>query len=234
MLEQTANTPESGCGATVVVVRGNMIYFGNVGDCTAVLCRKGKALVVTVLHTPENPLEYLRVENEGGVISKNRLHHPSWNGELVNIALTRSIGDLFFKDARFLGRAWSGLSSKPSIASVLLRLSDQFLIVASDGFWHVVTPDAAIGIVHNLLKQRKDLNFVCRQLTEMAIIRGSRDNVTVVLIMFHSGEEWESQVRQQEQEVLEEQKREHELLNAQQTKSQLHVEEEQQNKKAKH
>ncbi len=35
----------------------------------------------------------LRVENLGGVVRDGRLHHPTWNGALVNLAVTRSLGD---------------------------------------------------------------------------------------------------------------------------------------------
>lgn len=140
--------------------------------------------MLTTLHTPVNAAEFLRVENEGGLIENNRLFHPVWNGELVNLGLTRSMGDLYFKDESFTGGRVSGLTAEPSIGRVLLRVCDEFVIIASDGFWNVVNPDSAITIVQNLLKQRKDLNFACRQLTEMAIIRGSRDNVTVMLVLF--------------------------------------------------
>jgi serine/threonine protein phosphatase PrpC len=193
----------------------------------------GRALVLTTLHTPENAAEYLRVENEGGIIEENRLYHPSWNGALVNLGLTRSIGDLFFKDERYTGKRASGLTAEPSVGKVLLRLSDEFVIVASDGFWHVVTPDAAIGIVHNLLKQRKDLNFVCRQLTEMAIIRGSRDNVTVLLVMFQTAEQMQQRQMQQKEKKEIGQKETMQTLSFTQTQSQVHFGTEREQKRHK-
>jgi hypothetical protein len=45
VVEKIQNTPECGCGATVVAVRGNVLYVGNVGDCAAVLSRKGLFLL---------------------------------------------------------------------------------------------------------------------------------------------------------------------------------------------
>lgn len=181
----------------------------NVGDADAVLSRNGVPLLLTTKHTPKNPKvrqeermwpsffltlspfskEHLRVENEGGVVAKQRLFHPLWNGDMVNLGITRSIGDAYFKLGKYTDGKPSGLTAEPDIAEVSLKQGDEFLILASDGLWDVISPDEAVNFVRNMIrgiKSEQDLTFVCKQLTEMAIIRGSKDNCTVLVVSFHA------------------------------------------------
>jgi serine/threonine protein phosphatase PrpC len=78
------------------------------------------------------------VENEGGTIKDNRVHHPVWNGSLVNLGVTRCLGAPYFKLSEYTEGSSSGIIAEPDIFTILLRLSDEFIILASDGFWDVV------------------------------------------------------------------------------------------------
>lgn len=176
---------ESGTAATVAVIRGNKLFLANVGDAMAILCRNGQALMLTTLHRAENPKEHIRVENDGGVIVRSRVHHPSWNGQMVNIEITRSLGDAYFKAYEFTKGLCSGIISEPDVCTVVLRSGDEFLLVASDGFWDVVPPSHAVTFVRNMIQHKRNLDFICKELTQMALVRGTTDNVTVLLVHFH-------------------------------------------------
>lgn len=65
------------------------LHVANVGDCRAVLCRAGKAVVLTRDHTPSVPSEAARVEAAGGFVSRCRV-----NGIL---GVSRSFGDIHCK-----------------------------------------------------------------------------------------------------------------------------------------
>ncbi|RVE76146.1 hypothetical protein OJAV_G00005550 [Oryzias javanicus] len=85
----------SGTTATVALLRdGIELVVASVGDSRAMLCRKGKAVKLTVDHTPERKDEKERVKRSGGFITWNSLGQPNVNGRL---AMTRSIGDLDLK-----------------------------------------------------------------------------------------------------------------------------------------
>jgi len=177
-----------GTTVTSVMIVGNTLYVANVGDSEAVLCTKGKEKILTQSHTPNNEKERKRVEEVGGVIVRDRigncrLGHPLWNPNFINIGVTRAIGDFYFKDEKYLNSKVSGMTAIPSICSWTLTMEDEFLIVASDGFWDVVSPKEAVEIV--LGKINQDSNSICKELTELGEKRKSRDNITVVLIKFN-------------------------------------------------
>lgn len=65
------------------------LHVANVGDCRAVLCRGGNAVVLTTDHTPSVPSEAARVEAAGGFVSRGRV-----NGIL---GVSRSFGDIHCK-----------------------------------------------------------------------------------------------------------------------------------------
>ena len=54
----------------------------------------------------------------------------------------------------------------------------EFIIVASDGVWDTINDQEAITFV----KQCKDLGVATQSLTEIAILRGSQDNILVKVI----------------------------------------------------
>lgn len=66
-----------------------LLHVANVGDCRAVLCRGGDAVVITSDHTPSVPSEAARVEAAGGFVSRGRV-----NGIL---GVSRSFGDIHCK-----------------------------------------------------------------------------------------------------------------------------------------
>jgi len=179
---------DGGVGTTVTIalVVGNILYVANLGDSEAVLCTGGKERVLTISHTPSNEDEKKRVQQEGGLIittsRQKRLGHPSWNPNYVNIGVTRAMGDFYFKSPEWVGSKSSGLTADPSIATWKITTDDEFLLIASDGFWDVVTHREAVAFVRACTVF--DNNFICRALVQLGESRNSRDNITVLLVKF--------------------------------------------------
>jgi len=176
-----------GTTVTAVLIIENQLFVANLGDSEAVLCTGGKEVVLTEAHVPSNPDEEMRVRRVGGSIVSDkrgtkRLAHPTWNPTLVNIGVTRAIGDYFFKNEEYVGTKQSGLIALPSIKKWNLTPQDQFLVIASDGFWDVVKPREAIDYVNNNIEL--DSDTICKQLLELSSSRRSNDNITVLLIKF--------------------------------------------------
>jgi len=118
----------------------------------------------------------------GGKISKeDRLCHPKWNPNLVNIAVTRSLGDVYFKDQKYVQESPSGLISEPEITKIVLTKDDSFVFMASDGYWDVVTTQETVNFVQQMANLFS-ASEICQQLTQLALQRSSTDNVTAVLI----------------------------------------------------
>lgn len=61
----------------------------------------------------------------------------------------------------------------------------EFGIVATDGLWDVMAPQAAINFVRKKLSKKADLQECARELVQEAMARGSVDNVTCLIMSFH-------------------------------------------------
>jgi len=176
-----------GTTVTAVLIMGNFLYVANIGDSEAVICSKGKAKVLTECHSLNNEAERNRIEALGGVIvsdrrGSHRLGHPVWNPNYVNIALTRAIGDLYFKSPEYISGRNSGLIAVPYITKWQLTTDDSFMIIASDGFWDVVSYDEAVEMVK--VQPHMESERICQQLVEFCKSRNSDDNITVLLVKF--------------------------------------------------
>merc|ERR1712113_251164 len=82
-----------------------------------------------------------RIKACGGRIKHGRLCHPKFSPEVLSLSVSRSIGDVFFKDAKFTGGLASGLTAEPYITTAEVCTSDvveQFLLIGCDGLWDTV------------------------------------------------------------------------------------------------
>jgi len=172
----------TGTTACVALIHHNVLYVANVGDSAAILCTGGNVIPLSTCHTPKNPLERERIEKVKGVIVQDRLGHPAWNSSLINIALSRAFGNVYFKAIQFTEGKESGLIADPEIVKKTLTIEDQFVLLASDGFWDVVSPREATDYILNSVD--KDPSTISKRLTEMALQRSAIDNTTVLLVNF--------------------------------------------------
>ncbi|KAK9269240.1 hypothetical protein L1049_001010 [Liquidambar formosana] len=67
-----------------------------------------------------------------------------------------------------------------------LTKEDEFLIIGSDGVWDVFTNQNAIDFTRRRLQEHNDVKLCCKEVVEEAIKRGADDNLTVVIVCFHS------------------------------------------------
>lgn len=108
----------------------------NVGDCRAVLCRKGRAIDMSQDHRPTYLSEKRRVEELGGFIDDGYL-----NGVL---SVTRALGDWDMKLPR---GSSSPLIAEPEFQQITLTEDDEFLIIGCDGIWDVMSSQQAVSLV---------------------------------------------------------------------------------------
>ncbi|KAG0490556.1 hypothetical protein HPP92_007419 [Vanilla planifolia] len=168
-----------GSTAVVAVVGLRKIFVANCGDSRVVLSRGGVAVPLSFDHKPDRPDEMERVEADGGRII-------NWDGYRVLgvLAVSRSIGDYYLKPY---------VSAIPEISVTERSEEDEFLILASDGLWDVVSNEAACRITRQCLSGQAAEMFpevVCGRsaadaaalLAEIAMSRGSRDNISVIVV----------------------------------------------------
>ncbi|XP_050253584.1 protein phosphatase 2C 51-like [Quercus robur] len=170
-----------GSTAVVAVVGEEELVVANCGDCRAVLFSGGVALALSRDHKPDRPDELKRIEAAGGKVI-------NWNGNRVLGVLTtsRSIGDHYLRPY---------VISKPEVTVTKRSNNDEFLILASDGLWDVISNEVACQIVKRCLEgrlRRKSLEVEVENesraaeaaavLTELAMARGSKDNISVIVV----------------------------------------------------
>ncbi|WRX18029.1 PPM-type phosphatase-like domain - like 10 [Theobroma cacao] len=169
-----------GSTAVVAVVGNGKVIVANCGDSRAVLSRGGVAVALSFDHKPDRPDELERVEAGGGRVI-------NWNGYRVLgvLATSRSIGDQCLKPF---------VICKPEVTVRELTNRDEFLILASDGLWDVISNEVACRVVRRCLNgriRRKSLENIVNEnraaeaaavLVELAIARGSKDNISVIVV----------------------------------------------------
>jgi len=58
-----------GAMLTLIILIQGVLYVSNVGDCKAILCYNDRVRVLTHNHSPDNPSEYIRINNNQGATS---------------------------------------------------------------------------------------------------------------------------------------------------------------------
>jgi protein phosphatase PTC2/3 len=161
------------------------LLVANAGDCRAVLSRHGSALEMSRDHRPCCIRERKRIETLGGFIDEGYL-----NGHL---AVTRALGDWHLEGMKNQNKSNSSdgaspgpLSAEPELKLITLTKEDEFLIIGSDGIWDVFSNQNAVDFIRRRLQEHNDVKLCCKEFVEESIRRDATDNVTAVLICFHS------------------------------------------------
>ncbi|KAJ4829297.1 hypothetical protein Tsubulata_000994 [Turnera subulata] len=139
----------SGTTAVTLIKKGQDLVIGNVGDSRAVLATRDKdnsllAVQLTVDLKPDLPREAARIQQcKGRVFALQdepevaRVWLP--NNDSPGLAMARAFGDFCLKDF--------GLISVPDVYYRRLTKRDEFIILASDGVWDVLSNKEAVDVV---------------------------------------------------------------------------------------
>ncbi|KAK5836942.1 hypothetical protein PVK06_012748 [Gossypium arboreum] len=130
---------------TAILINSQKLVVGNVGDSRAVMCKNGVAEQLSVDHEPST--EKRLIESRGGFVSNLPGDVPRVDGQL---AIARAFGDKSLK---------LHLSSDPDVKVVTIDDDTEFLILASDGIWKVIT--FAILVSHANINSIEIQSFSC-------------------------------------------------------------------------
>ncbi|XP_004492511.1 probable protein phosphatase 2C 65 [Cicer arietinum] len=149
-LAQEINTDSycSGCTAVTLIKQGDQLIVGNLGDSRAILCTRDRDQLIPVQLTvdlkPDIPSEASRIFNcEGRVFAAEeepdvyRIWMP--DDDCPGLAMSRAFGDFCLKDY--------GLIAAPDVFYRKVTKQDEFVVLASDGIWDVLTNNEVINIV---------------------------------------------------------------------------------------
>ena len=166
---------KSGASAVVAILTQDKIFFGHCGNCRAFLCRDGKVFFPTVDHRPDNEEERSRIEKAGGTVEIGekvaRVHLANVESSLIS---SRGLGDFEFKGNLELSATEQVVSPEPEI-KVIDRdhSSDQFLLLACKGVYHVMTNEEVCTYVHSQLSSEDNLEDICGSLIDTCLDRVS-------------------------------------------------------------
>ncbi|KAJ1385887.1 PPM-type phosphatase domain [Sesbania bispinosa] len=168
----------SGTTALTAIIFGRSLLVANAGDCRAVLSRSGVAIEMSKDHRPLCIKERMRIESMGGFIDDGYL-----NGQL---GVTRALGDWHLEGMKEMSGNGGPLSAEPELKLMTLTKEDEFLIIGSDGIWDVFRSQNAVDFARRRLQEHNDVKQCCKEIIGEAIKRGATDNLTVVMVCFHS------------------------------------------------
>jgi serine/threonine protein phosphatase PrpC len=155
---------ESGTTAATFYIIDKKYIVSNVGDTRVIMGTKAGVDLLTIDHKPCLPEERLRIEELGGFIFGYGT--PRVQGIL---AVSRALGDARLKPF---------VSSEPRIVEGCLGIENDFVILACDGVWDVLTPQDVIGIV----RSAENLQEGAIQIKDKALDLGSTDNISVIVL----------------------------------------------------
>lgn len=173
--------PTSGSTACVAIMRNNKLIVANAGDSRCVISRKGQACNLSRDHKPELEVERERIIKAGGFIHAGRV-----NGSLN---LARAIGDMEFKQNKFLPPEKQIVTAYPDVTAVELCDDDEFIAIACDGIWDCLTSQQLVDFIHEHLKNESSLSSVCEKVLDRCLAPSTAggegcDNMTIILVQF--------------------------------------------------
>lgn len=162
----------SGCTGVTALVRGNKIYLSWLGDSQASLVKNGKVVTRMEPHKPDRQDERERIESQGGFVI---LMGDMWRVG-GNLAVSRAIGDVGYKPF---------ISSEAEVLEIDLDDTVEYMVLACDGLWDVVTDEELPRLVYNfLLENNNDRHGVAKYLVQYAKENESQDNISVIVVFF--------------------------------------------------
>lgn len=168
ILEKAKELGRGGSTAvTAILIDGLKLVVANVGDSRAVICKNGAAKQLSIDHEPSAERDV--IEKRGGFISNIPGDVPRVDGQL---AVARAFGDRSLK---------LHLSSEPYVKEEMIDDDTEFLILASDGLWKVMSNQEAVGAIGGI----KDPQSAAKLLIEEALARKSKDDISCIVVKFN-------------------------------------------------
>ena len=163
----------SGCTAVVCVITPLHIICANAGDSRCVLGTKGTVVEMSFDHKPYDEPERERIEKAGGTVQFKRV-----DGDL---AVSRALGDFQFKISEDLPAEQQRVSPEPDIVVHERCAQDEFLLLACDGLWDVMSNIEATDIGRSLFHLGEhSMMLFAEEMIDISLDKGSRDNISAV------------------------------------------------------
>ncbi|XP_053107172.1 protein phosphatase 1G isoform X2 [Hemicordylus capensis] len=180
---------DSGTTAVVALIRGKQLIVANAGDSRCVVSEGGKAVDMSYDHKPEDELELARIKNAGGKVTMDGRVNGGLN-------LSRAIGDHFYKRNKNLPPEEQMISALPDIKVLTINDDHDFMVIACDGIWNVMSSQEVVDFIQSKLTQKEEsgdlrpLSSIVEELLDCCLAPDTSgdgtgcDNMTCIIISF--------------------------------------------------
>ncbi|XP_036405063.1 protein phosphatase 1G [Megalops cyprinoides] len=179
---------DSGTTAVVALIRGKQLIVANAGDSRCVVSERGKAVDMSYDHKPEDELELARIKNAGGKVTMDGRVNGGLN-------LSRAIGDHFYKRNKTLPPEEQMISALPDVKVLTLNEDHDFMVIACDGIWNVMSSQEVVDFVSKRIKPDENgdvrpLSSIVEELLDHCLAPDTSgdgtgcDNMTCIIITF--------------------------------------------------
>jgi len=136
-------------------------------------------------HKPQDDIEQSRIEQAGGYVSTNRVRG--------NLALSRAMGDRAYKVPPDFPPDQKQVICVPDFITADEVTEKDFLLLACDGIYEgdIFTREGVVEWVAEKLKHTDDIAVIVADLLEECKDRGSRDNMSAMIIQFTDGSSYD-------------------------------------------
>ncbi|CAN6278544.1 unnamed protein product [Urochloa humidicola] len=187
----------SGTTAVAVIKQGRNLIIGNLGDSRAILGTRDEnnqlvAIQLTVDLKPNIPSEAHRIRQRRGRIfalpeepEVARVWLPKYNSP--GLAMARAFGDFCLKD--------HGVISMPDVSYHRITEKDEFIVLATDGVWDVLSNDEVVSIVSRATSRASAARFLVESAHRVWRTRyptSKIDDCAVVCVFLNTDEASES------------------------------------------
>ena len=147
------------------------VYSANVGDSRVSLISSEHIIRLSYDHRTTDEKEKKRILESGMEIIDDRI--------CGTLMLTRIFGNYEYKEENENGNN-KGLICEPFISKIEIDLSieNQFLILASDGIWDILTEEE----VQNIIKKYQDTQKICSIIIKKCLENEAWDNMSVFAV----------------------------------------------------
>ena len=201
--ELSKGSHKGGSTSVCALVTEKYITFANLGDSRGLLSSKvengnkdikSTPILATVDHKPANPEEEKRIKKAGGCVINNRV-----NGQL---AVSRVFGDFEYKGTKGKDPKKQLITPEPEVyVQERQPNTDEFVVLACDGIWDVMSNEDIVSFVADRMRVTDDLEKICNLVLDTCLHKGSRDNMSMILIAFPAAPKVDKLAKQKDEKL---------------------------------
>jgi len=119
------------------------------------------------------------------------------NGQL---GVSRVFGDFEYKNIKGKDPKHQLVTSEPEVYIKERQTEmDEFVFLACDGVWDVITNDEIVSFISSRMRVTNDLEAIGNEVIDMCLHKGSRDNMSIIIIAFPAAPKVEQEAKNKDE-----------------------------------